>query len=101
MGRITLTKLFPRDVEELHAASERLAIVADALRSAKYANGPALIQLLIEANDPIVRIMNKGAACIARSLERRQGPVASEEPELPIDQVPAPGDQPAAEIEEG
>ena len=55
MARMTLTKLYPRDVEDLHEASENLAIVANALRAAKYANGPALIQLLIRANDPIVR----------------------------------------------
>lgn len=97
---MTLTKLYPRDVEELHDASENLAIVADALRAAKYANGPALIQLLIKANEPIVRIMTKGAACIARSLERKGVVAAPDELEQgPVDEHPAGKDVAAAAAE--
>lgn len=81
MRRITFSKLYLKDVQELQAASERLAIVANALKAAKYANGPALVQLLIEANDPIVRLIAKGGGAIARSLERSGVVVASSEAE--------------------
>ncbi len=71
MARITLYKLSPSDCERLMKASDRLAVVADTLRAARYANGPALIQLLIEANDDIMAVGAKGAAVIARALERK------------------------------
>lgn len=91
-----MAKLHPKDVAELHQASERLAIVANALKAAKYANGPALVQLLIEANNPIVRIMNKGAGAIARSLERQGVTADSSDPEIPSDQGNPQSEDPAA-----
>jgi hypothetical protein len=92
MSQMTLAKLNPRDVADLNAASERLAIVANALKAAKYANGPALVQLLIEANDPIVRVMNKGAGAIVRALERKGVKVVGDQPEIPETQTAAAGE---------
>lgn len=75
-----------RDVKELDEASDRLVVVANSLQATRYANGPALVKLLSEANDSIERIKVKGAAAIARHLERKQGAAASSEAEIPSDQ---------------
>lgn len=84
-----------KDVRELDEASDRLAIVANTLKAAKYANGPALVQLLIESNESIERIKLKGAAAIARHLERKGVISSSSEAEIPSEEQNPQSEAPA------
>jgi len=60
-----------RDLQEIDSASNRLAAVAAQVKRANPAWAPAVIELLIEANDVILRIQAKGAGTFARYLEKR------------------------------
>jgi len=74
-------RLSPRDVSDLNDASENLAAVATLIQRNRPSYGDAAIRLLVEANNTVVRIQNKGAAAFARHLEReqkKQGPGAPE-----------------------
>jgi len=64
-------RLSVRDIEDLAIASERLVAAYRTIEGSGYKNGPALLQLIQEANTPIERIRAKGARSIARFLERR------------------------------
>ena len=63
-------RLSERDIRDLEIASQRLAAVADQVKRANPSWTAAVVQLLIEANDVIVRLQNKGAAAFARYLEK-------------------------------
>ena len=58
-----------RDVVDLNHASELLAAIAAQIKRLNPAWGDGVIQLLIEANSPIVRIADKGARAFARYYE--------------------------------
>ena len=59
-----------RDVSDLNYASEALAAAAEQIRRANPGWAPAVVQLLIQANDTVVRIQNKGAGAFARWYEK-------------------------------
>jgi non-ribosomal peptide synthetase component F len=59
-----------KDVADLNAASEALAVVADQVKRANPGWGPPVIQLLIQANTTIVRIQTKGARAFAAWYEK-------------------------------
>lgn len=63
-------RLSAQDVTDLGIASGRLAAVADQIKRANPGWAAPVVQLLIEANDVIVRIQNKGAAAFSRYLEK-------------------------------
>jgi hypothetical protein len=63
-------RLSVRDVAELNEASEALAAVAEQIKRVNPGWAPAAVQLLIQANETIVRIQNKGARAYAAWLER-------------------------------
>jgi hypothetical protein len=65
-ARLTL-----RDVSDLNYASEALAAAAEQVKRANPGWGPAVVQLLIQANDTVVRLQNKGAGAFARYMEKR------------------------------
>jgi len=95
-------RLSERDVRDLEIASQRLAAVADQVKRANPTWAAAVVQLLIEANDVIVRLQNKGAAAFARYLEKHgigKPQDASEIPSAgePSNQEPivAPGEEEA------
>ena len=72
-------RLSIRDVTELNDASEALAIVAEQVKRANPGWGPAVVQLLIQANTTIVRIQTKGARAFATWLEKHQPKESSAE----------------------
>lgn len=89
-----------RDVVDLAAASEQLAIAAQTIRRANPTWGEAVVNLLIPANATITRLQNKGAAAFARYLEKHglQKPQdASQEPpagDTPSSQpIASPGEE--------
>ena len=64
-----MKRLSRRDVEELSAASVKLAQAAATIRATKTNYVPAVIQLLVEANDTIVGIRDRALAVVKRILE--------------------------------
>jgi len=76
-------RLTRRDVQELAAASEQLAVVAETIRGIGPKWGEAVVNLLIAVNVTIERIQNKGAATFARYLEKHGAPAAQEASETP------------------
>ena len=58
------------DVVDLDAASTRLATAVGAIRRANPIWGDAVVQLIYEANEVVVRVQNKGALSFARYLEK-------------------------------
>ena len=71
-------RLTRRDVQELAAASEQLAVVAQTIRDMGPKWGEAVVNLLIAVNVTIERIQNKGAATFARYLEKH-GPQGAQD----------------------
>jgi hypothetical protein len=63
-------KLTQRDVVDLAQASTNMAVVAETIRSSGVRWADATINLLLIANNSVVRIQNKGAAAFARYLEK-------------------------------
>lgn len=78
-------RLSRADVVDLNTASDRLAAAASAIRRANPVWGEACVTLLIEANQIVVRIHNKGAGTFARYIAKH-GPQAVQD---------APGEAPA------
>jgi len=77
-------KLTRRDVTDLAAASEQLVVVADQVRGSGVRWGETAVNLLIVANNTVVRIQNKGAAAFARYLERHSPQTAQDPPEVQV-----------------
>ena len=85
-----MKRLSRRDVEELGAASVKLAKAAATIRATKANYVPAVIQLLSEANDTIVGIRDRALATVQRIVQaaedrldqeaREQGAVAPSMP---------------------
>jgi hypothetical protein len=65
-------KLTQRDVVDLAQASTNMAVVAETIRSSGVKWADATINLLLIANNSVVRIQNKGAAAFARYLEKHK-----------------------------
>ena len=59
-----------RDVQELATASEQLAAAAGVIRRVNPSWGEGVVNLLIAANQVVVRIQEKGAGAYARYLQR-------------------------------
>jgi hypothetical protein len=59
-----------KDVTDLNNASEGLAAVADQIKRANPQWAPTAIQILIRANETIVRIQTKGARAFATWYEK-------------------------------
>lgn len=59
-----------RDVADLDKASTTLAVAAAQIKRMNPAWADAVIQLMIEVNETIVRIQTKGANAFARYYER-------------------------------
>jgi hypothetical protein len=78
-------KITRRDVTELATASEQLAAVSRLINSSGVKWADAATQLLISANNVIVRIQNKGAAAFARYLQKHppETPQAAAAGEIP------------------
>jgi hypothetical protein len=57
-------------VERLARAADRLETVAATIKSSSLKHGPALVQLLIDAQEPIVDLVQRGGASMVRHLER-------------------------------
>lgn len=66
-----MPRLSVRELDELRAASQRLAACHQAIALAKYANAPALLQLIYEANLPLDRILQRCDAVIQRYLVKQ------------------------------
>ena len=75
-------RLGEQDVIDLNRASDKLAVVADQIKRANPTWAGAAVQLLIEANDVIVRIQTKGARAFARYLEKHGLQSAQDAPEI-------------------
>jgi hypothetical protein len=76
-------RLSQEDLTELNAASEHLAAAAAAIQRANPIWSQSVVQLLILANNTVVRLHAKGTATFARYLSKRgmQKPQdATEEP---------------------
>ena len=85
-------KLTQRDVVDLAQASTNMAVVAETIRSSGVKWADATINLLLIANNSVVRIQNKGAAAFARYLEKhppksREAPAAEPIPAEDANQV--------------
>ena len=63
-------RLSRRDVQELNSASEALADAAHTIQQMRPQWGPAVVRLLVMANDVVVRVQNKGAEAFAKYLEK-------------------------------
>ena len=74
-------RLSRRDVQELNQASEALAAAAATIQQMRPQWAPGVIQLLVRANDVVVRVQNKGAEAFAKYLERHGVKEAPGEPE--------------------
>src|ERR1700726_1819008 len=74
------SRLTRRDVTELAAASEQLALAANHIRGSGVRWAELVVNMLISANNTIVRIQNKGAAAFARYLEKHPPETPQEEP---------------------
>src|SRR5882672_1745750 len=77
-------RLTRRDVQELAAASEQLAVAAETIRGMGPKWGEAVVNLLIAVNVTIERIQNKGAATFARYLEKNRPQGAQDLSDEPI-----------------
>ena len=84
------------DVERLTTASAALASVADTIKSTKANYVPAAVQLLIEANDVIIAMRDRGLRPIANYLQKHGGPVPRAFTTEKPDAEQAREDQPAA-----
>lgn len=65
-------RISQRDIRELNDASERLALVANMIKRSHPAWMDDAIQLLIQANEVVVRIQNRGARVFQRYIEKHQ-----------------------------
>ena len=65
-----MKRLSRRDIEELSAASVKLAQAAATIQRSGANYVPAVVQLLTEANDSIVGLRDRALATITRVLER-------------------------------
>ncbi len=70
-----MPRLSVRELEELRAASQRLLAAHQAIALAKYANAPALLQLIYEANLPLDRVIQRCDGVLHRYLVK-QGVIA-------------------------
>jgi formylglycine-generating enzyme required for sulfatase activity len=59
-----------RDIADLNQASEQLAAAADTIQRVNPAWGAGVVQLLIAANNVVVRVQQKGARAFAAWLEK-------------------------------
>jgi hypothetical protein len=66
-----MPRLSIKELEELRAASARIAAAHQAIALAKYANAPALLQLLYEANLPLDRVLQRCDGVIQRYLVKQ------------------------------
>ena len=66
-------RLSVRDVRDLAIASQCLAAVANALQRAKPAWGPPCLSMLIQANDTLVRLNQKGLIAFRKAAVRFPG----------------------------
>ena len=73
-------KITRRDVVDLAQASEQLAVVSNMIRSSGVKWAEVSVNLLIVANNTVVRIQQKGAAAFARYLEKHGPETAEEDP---------------------
>jgi hypothetical protein len=64
-------RLSLRDVQDLNTASESLAAAADTIKAMHPQWAPGIISLMIQANDIVVRVQNKGAAQFARYYAKK------------------------------
>ena len=64
------TKLSLKNIHDLNTASECICSAANTIASVRPQWGPAVIQLLTQANDIVVGIQNRGASAIARYMEK-------------------------------
>jgi hypothetical protein len=64
-------RLSRRDVVDLAQASEQLAVVSGMIRSSGVKWAEVSVNLLIVANQTVVRIQQKGAGAFARYLEKQ------------------------------
>ena len=78
-------RISKRDIVDLNQASEALATAAHTIQRINPQWGESVVALLIEANNTVVRIQQKGAAAFARYLERHgvKEAVAATETENP------------------
>jgi hypothetical protein len=91
------SRLTRRDVTDLAAASEQLAVVANQISSSGVKWAAAAIQLLIAANNVVMRIHTKGSAAFARYLEKHPSQTPQDAPagaELVSVQDQAPKSEP-------
>ena len=93
-------RLSERDIADLEISSQRLAAAAGAIRRANPTWGEAVVQSLIEVNNVVVRIQEKGARAFARYLERhgtkkpQDAPASSPAAEIsPSSPIAAPGEE--------
>jgi len=74
-------RLSQRDVQDLNQASEQLVGAFRTIEAMRPNWAPAVLQNLLAANQVVVRVQNKGAAAIARYLEKhglKEAPGAAE-----------------------
>jgi hypothetical protein len=95
-----MKRLSRRDVEELSAASVKLAQAAATIQRSGANYVPAVMQLLTEANDAIVGIRDRALATVKRVLEAMEDRAddaarakAAEQPAAPAG-WPGSGEQP-------
>ena len=93
-------RLYRRDIQDLDAASNKLAAAAETIRRFKPAWAEIVVTQLVEANEIVERIRIKGAKAYARFYERQgaQDP-AGDTPAEP-GAVSSPCDVPARQDEE-
>jgi hypothetical protein len=74
-------RISARDVQELNQASEHLATLAQQIQRVNPTWAATAIALLMQANNTIVRMQNKGAGAFARWLQKhgtQEAPLATD-----------------------
>lgn len=88
------------DVTDLGRASNKLALVAQTIRSHKTTWGDPVVELLIDVNNVVVRIQQKGTRAFERFYERHRTAGAPGAADLPAGDDPSAGDVPTRQDEE-
>jgi hypothetical protein len=93
-----LATIRPVDVERLTAASEALAQVAETIKSTKANYVPAAVHLLIEVNNTVLAMRDRGLRRIVMYLQKHGGtvPTAFERGIPALEPPPEEAPQPAA-----
>lgn len=85
-------RISQRDIRELDAASDALAMAASIIKRDRPRCTDDVVGLLIKANETIERIKAKGAAALARYLERRGVTVPIDDTGAPAEEITSPGE---------